>query len=212
MLLQNLSELLDVIYKEGKMDNKVTLYFTLGGIVGGFIGWFVTKSYYKKEISEIREAHAQMDKKNTEEASEATDETPVEDKDIKQDLHEYAELLRSQGYGGKAVREEKKVEAKLPYTIAPDEFGEDPDNYECLTFSYYADGVLADDADDPITNVQEIIGDALNHIGEYEPDAVYVRNELLGTEYEILRDPRKYSEEVEPTKSKPPVIQHEDDD
>lgn len=189
------------------MDNKVTLYFTLGGIVGGFIGWFVTKSYYKKEISEIREAHAQIDKKNAEEASGATNETPVEDKDIKQDLHEYAELLRSQGYNGK---EERKEKIKAPYTIAPDEFCEDPDNYDTLTFTYYADGVLADEMDQPITNVAEVIGDALNHIGEYEPDAVYVRNERLGLEYEILRDERKYSE-IEQEKPRPVEIKHEDD-
>lgn len=189
------------------MDNKITLYFTLGGIVGGLIGWFVTRSYYKKEISEIREAHAQMDKKSAEEVSGATDEAPVEEKDIKQDLHEYAELLRSQGYNGK---EERKEKIKAPYTIAPDEFGEDPDNYDTLTFTYYADGVLADEMDQPITNVAEVIGDALNHIGEYEPDAVYVRNERLGLEYEILRDERKYSE-IEQEKPRPVEIKHEDD-
>lgn len=211
MSLQNLLELLDLIYKEGKMDNKLTLYFTLGGIVGGFIGWFVTRSYYKKEISEIREVHAQMDKKKSEEVKEATDETPVEVddiKDIKQDLHEYANLLRSQGYNGK---EERKEKIKAPYTIAPDEFSEDPDNYDTLTFTYYADGVLADEMDNPVTNVAEVIGDALNHIGEYEPDAVYVRNERLGLEYEILRDERKYSE-IEQKKPRPVEIEHGDDE
>lgn len=191
---------------------KEGLYLVLGGIIGGFVGWFITRTYYKKEISEIREAHAQIDKEkvsqNDEKCVDTTNEVGEGYTVSKEDLHEYAELLRSQGYTDGA-REERKEIAKAPYTIAPDEFGEDPDNYECLSFTYYADGILTDDTDEPVVNVNDVVGDALNHIGEYEPDAVYVRNERLGLEYEILRDERKYSE-VEREKPRPVEIEHED--
>lgn len=183
------------------------LYLVLGGIVGGFVGWFMTRTYYKKEIQEIREAHAEMDKKKCEEVVQNKEkEEPEEAYEVnKEDLHEYAEMLRKQGYSGQSNGH------KAPYTIAPDEFGEDDTNYEQLSFTYYADGVLTDDNDDPVTNVAEIIGDALNHIGEWEPDAVYVRNETLGLEYEILRDERTYAE-VEQDKPRPVEIKHEDED
>ena len=192
---------------------KEGLYLVLGSIVGGFVGWFMTRTYYKKEIQEIREAHAEMDKKKETSQNDAEEIAIDIINEVgegytvsKEDLHEYAELLRKQGYTSST--EKTSSEGKI-YTIPPDEFGED-DNYETLSFTYYADGVLTDDNDDPVTNIAEIIGDALNHIGEWEPDAVYVRNEKLGLEYEILRDERNYAE-VEAEKPRPVEIKHDED-
>lgn len=195
---------------------KEGLYLVLGSIVGGFVGWFMTRTYYKKEIQEIREAYAEIEKKKEKsQHDDIEDIVAVKVNEVgeeytvsKEDLHEYAELLRKQGYTSST--ENTSNEGKI-YTIAPDEFGEDPDNYETLSFTYYADGVLTDDNDDPVTNIAEIIGDGLNHIGEWEPDAVYVRNEKLGLEYEILRDERNYAE-VEAEKPRPVEIKHEDTD
>ena len=51
--------------------------------------------------------------------------------------------------------------------------------------------------DDIVDNVDDVVGvDSLTHFGEYEEDSVFVRNDLLQTDYEILRDPRKYSDVV----------------
>ena len=188
------------------MNNKEVLYLAVGGIIGGLVGWFVTKTYYKKEAQEIRETYAEMEKNKKEEVKENVDEGPKED--VRNNLHEYAELLRSQGYTGS--EKHLKNDNKSIYTIAPDEFGED-ENYEALSFTYYNDGVLTDDGDDPVVNISEVVGDALNHIGEYEPDAVYVRNEKLKTEYEILRDERNYSD-VEQEKPRPVDIKNEENE
>lgn len=49
-------------------------------------------------------------------------------------------------------------------------------------------------------DIEETIGsDALNHFGEYEDDSVFVRNETLDKEYEILMDTRRFSD-VYPTR------------
>ena len=81
-----------------------------------------------------------------------------------------------------------------------DEFDE-LDGYEAISLKYYADGVVTDDYDEPIEDVDAIIGsDSLTRFGEYEDDSVFVRNEALKTDYEILADIRKYSDVV---KSKP---------
>ena len=58
--------------------------------------------------------------------------------------------------------------------------------------TYYADGILADE-DDTILNLDEVIGeDAVNHIGDYEDDAVHVRNDARKVYYEVLVDERSY--------------------
>lgn len=82
-----------------------------------------------------------------------------------------------------------------PYVISPDEFGECLE-YEQITLTYYADDVLADDRDEIVD--RRVVGlDALSHIGDYEPDAVHIRNDILKTEYEILVDHRKYSDVIQ---------------
>ena len=78
--------------------------------------------------------------------------------------------------------------------ISPEEFDE-IDGYECVTLIYYSDGVLVDDAEEIIDDVEDIVGpDALNSFGRYEDDAVHVRNNRLKCDYEILKDTRCYSD------------------
>ena len=80
-----------------------------------------------------------------------------------------------------------------PYVISPDEFSENED-YETESLTYYSDGILADDRDN-IIDIDMVVGrESLNHFGEYEDDSVFVRNEELKTDYEILLDTRRYSD------------------
>ena len=54
---------------------------------------------------------------------------------------------------------------------------------------------MADDNDELVDDVEETVGsDSLNHFGEYEYDLVFVRNDRLKCDYEILLSLRKYSE------------------
>ena len=123
------------------------------------------------------------------------------DRNNKPDIVEYAKILSETGYTNYADRQDKKekkgvepVEDERPYVISPDEFGE-KDGYENVTLTYYADGVLTDYFDNVISNIDEVVGlDSLDHFGEYEDDAVFVRNEKMETDYEILRDLRDFNE------------------
>ena len=84
------------------------------------------------------------------------------------------------------------MEKDKPYVISPDDFDE-MDDYETETLMYYEDDVLTDDGGNIITDVEKLIGkDSLSHFGEYEDDSVFVRNDKLKTDYEILADGRNY--------------------
>lgn len=90
-----------------------------------------------------------------------------------------------------------------PYIIRPEEFGEDND-YETVSLTYYDDGVLTDEYDEILEDedVEEQVGkESLKHFGEYEDDSVFVRNDALQTDYEILLDHRKYYD-VNPSKQR----------
>ena len=59
-----------------------------------------------------------------------------------------------------------------PYVISPDEFSEN-NEYETESLTYYSDGVLTDEYDNPIEDIERLVGsDALTHFGEYEDDSV----------------------------------------
>lgn len=91
--------------------------------------------------------------------------------------------------------EEPQVELK-PRVISPDEFGEQ-DGYDEISLTYYADKTLTDDHEHPMSEdeIEETIGkESLRHFGEYEPDSVFVRNDRLKVDYEILMDQRTYAE------------------
>jgi hypothetical protein len=83
-----------------------------------------------------------------------------------------------------------------PYVITPEEFGE-RDDYETASLTYFADGILADDTDQMVEDVDDTVGtDSLTHFGEYEDDSVFVRNDDLKCDYEILLDVRKYADVI----------------
>ena len=81
-----------------------------------------------------------------------------------------------------------------PYVISPEEFGEFED-YERISLSYYADQVLADEDDEKVDDADNVVGlESLTHFGEFEDDSVFVRNDRLKCDYEILLDQRTYSD------------------
>lgn len=179
--------------------NKYTLsnvlVFAAGAVIGSLVSWHLTKDYYKKiadeEIADVKERFAEMSamQREVEAVQEKVTETVTPEnpwRNPKPDISELSNLV-SRYTSDRDVR---------PYLISPDEFGEKYDEgYETETLTYYADGVLADDADVTIDDVAGMVGlSSLDQfgIGVYDDDAVYVRNDKHKTDYEILKDSRTY--------------------
>ena len=184
------------------MNEKLTnlLIFAAGAIVGSAVTWALLKTKYEQmandDIEEVRELY--LKKLNDLDKSEEGEPNPEQEKKaVNTKAMEYADKLNSLGY----VKEEKKegdvdsVKDDMPYVISPEEFGE-LDGYETNSLTLYADNVLTDDAGIVIDNVDEVVGtDSLNHFGEYEDDSVFVRNDDLKTDFEILLDEASYYDE-----------------
>ena len=77
---------------------------------------------------------------------------------------------------------------------------EDYENYDKITITYYAeDGVLTDDADKVITEIDKTVG--LSNLKKFGKDSdnediVYVRNERISTDFEIARVEASYTSVV----------------
>jgi hypothetical protein len=194
------------------VNGKVTflLAFSLGAAAGVAVSWRILKTKYEREArEEISEAREEFYKKMKLAGVVENDETEPETTDTVKstgesaEIRDYRELVTKEGYVDySSVNEEKKrVEPSKdePYVITPEEFGE-IDEYETITLTHYDDGVLTDDADEPIEDVASMVPvDYAMHFGEFEDDSVHVRNDSLKCDYEILRDQRKYTDVCKPT-------------
>lgn len=171
-----------------------TFIFVIGAAVGSLVTWEVAKRKFKQlareEIDSVKEVYS----KRAEARHENEDQkTPMPEKPGVMEY--YKQKVKEEGYTDYSDAA-KNIDTKTadPRVISPEEFGE-IDGYDTISLTYYTDGVLANEEDEPINNVEEIVGAAsLDHFGEYEDDSVFVRNDKLKTDYEILSDMRKYSE------------------
>lgn len=187
------------------MNNSIknVFIFATGAIIGSVVTWKLLKTKYEQlaqeEIDSVKEVFSRGKRSEINPVDDwANDEgdNPVLCKSV--DISEYTKILQTKGYTDySASNKEEKEEPQIdrPYVISQEEFGE-LDGYRTIGLTYFADGILADDADDEIVeDVDNVVGfDSLNHFGEYEEEAVHVRNDAMKCDYEILKDRRKYSD------------------
>lgn len=84
-----------------------------------------------------------------------------------------------------------------PYVIHQEEFINDEMGYHQETLSYYAgDDIMADTDDTPIYNYSGLMGELKFGHGSRDPNVVYIRNEAIHMEWEVLLNPDAFSEEV----------------
>ena len=192
------------------------LMFAAGAAVGSVVTWKIVKDRYERivqeELDSIHEAFAsnepggaQEQTENTEDEEDGKQECPgqidwaeLEDLDEDDEDAQYVpterELNDYSGLASNYTSEKGGVGemAKEPYVISPYDFGE-LDGYHQIELTYYADGVLEDEEYNIVHDADELLGPkALNTFGEYEDDSVFVRNERLQTDFQILKDYRTY--------------------
>lgn len=84
-----------------------------------------------------------------------------------------------------------------PYVITYEEFINDELGYSQSTITYFAgDNILVDEEDVPIYDPQQMVGEMKFGHGSNDPNVVYIRNEKLKCEWEVLYDPGTYEEEI----------------
>jgi len=175
--------------------------FILGGVVGAVAAAYYFKQVYadmaEEEIAAVKKKYCYERKDGPEEEKE---ERPVEKKPEEKvkryrNLHEYREILRKEGYTNyRNAGDLEEDDMDRPFTISPDAFGEKYGSDNCISLTYYEDGVLEDEMGDIVSEVDIKIGrENLDTFGEYEEDTVYVRNDMLKTDYEIQRVNERYS-------------------
>jgi len=185
------------------MNSKITnaMIFILGVATGSAVTW----QYIKKKYEQLTQEEINSVKETFSSASQLKEYVNPQygiasSKAEKPDISTYLNKIQENGYTDYSnINSVKKNETpishvKSPYTISPDEFGENED-YDTISLMYYADKILADEDDEIVQDIADKIGyESLTTFGEYEDDAVFVRNDTLKCDYEILLDQRTYSD------------------
>lgn len=190
---------------------KNLLCFVTGAAIGSVVTWKLIEKKYKdladEEIESVIETFKnrkpRITKDNVKETVEKVINKYKEPKEIVEDIVtaerysiENEEEIDEDDESNYTVNIDNDDTVITPYVIEPERFGE-YNEYGTKTLTYYADNILTDEIDNPITSEEMVtmIGpDALDHFGEYEDDSVYIRDEMNEMDYEILKSEKKFSE------------------
>ena len=188
--------------------------FGAGVIAGAFVAARAVKEKYQQEaeeeIAEMREYYRELKKESTkvetaeDDTKEESKEEPKDDFKPIEELEEAKEIIKDKGYINythyndtdiKENNKEEQVDENEIYIIDPEEYGGENGEYDTASLTYFKDGVLTDEVDEIVA--YNIIGgeENLQPFKDY-PDcnAVYVRDDNIMVDYEILRDPYQYDE------------------
>lgn len=190
---------------------KNLLCFVAGAAIGSVVTWKLIEKKYKdladEEIESVIETFKNRKPRITKDEVKETVEKVINK--FKEPKETVEDIVTAEGYSIENEEEideddesnytvdvDPGVEVIVPYVITPEQFGE-YNEYGTKTLTYYADNVLTDEIDNPITSDEMVtmIGpDALDHFGEYEDDSVYIRDEMNEMDYEILKSEKTFSE------------------
>lgn len=194
---------------------KNLLFFVAGAAIGSIATWKLIEKKYKdladEEIESVIETFKNRKQRITKDEVKETVEKVINK--WKEPKETVEDIVAAEGYSIENEEEideddesnyivnvdndnDNDIEVVTPYVITPEQFGE-YNEYGTKTLTYYADNVLTDEIDNPITSEEMVtmIGpDALDHFGEYEDDSVYIRDEMNEMDYEILKSEKMFSE------------------
>lgn len=153
------------------MNVKQVLTFVMGAAVGAIAAINLTKKRFQKvaedEIVTMKAFYAS--KKETTE-------------DVSDEKKEYEEAIKMYS---------AQEEAHEPEIIDPELFGKDGN--APLTYTLYSDGVITDEEDDIVSDVEGVLGTRWKALLPYT-DSVYVRDAEKHIDIEIVTDQCSYAE------------------
>lgn len=155
--------------------------FMGGALIGICFGCRFAKKKYEQIANEEIESVVHEFKNREEKRKQEEAEAPKQTKKP-ETIKEYVNKIHENGYS-------EKKESR--YVIPPDQFGEV--GYEEISLYYHSDGTLTEaETGTKIEDIDDLVGlDALDHLGEYELNSVYVhsvyvRDDDEKRDYEIL--------------------------
>lgn len=180
-----------------------TMTFLWGAAAGCIYKEKSIKEFYEKQYMED---YISMKKKHYKKVEKKVDEfeenVTSKQNDIKDKYIKLSSMYRPKDYVDPAEFESPQEDEGLPFDtpiiISEEEYLEDENMQEKVQFVYYmSDGVVADDNEDPLDDVDGVIG--RHHLEKFEhsdDQIIYIRNAILSMDIEIVKNLGSYKELV----------------
>lgn len=204
------------------MKKYILLSFMLGAATGASLCMLVLEkkhredvdNIYDQELSKEREELRELitsrkEEKQQKEADVISEVNRETEERLRPDVPlappvSYTEVSKPYKPDLKELTRRDRTEEVLmnkPYVIDIQEFAEGRPEFDKLSIYYYADdGVLVDENEEMIEDIEALIGDeallCFDDPERYEPDVVYVRNERISIDYEVVREEGRFGEVV----------------
>lgn len=173
------------------MNTKVifsAIGFAAGAVASGLTTWLVTKKYYEKKVqAEIDSIWAELQKGKENPSPIKIFKPETDAQEAIMHKPEISDIIARQGY---TAPELPKTNDYI-YEIAENDL--DEDEYECIDLTLYTDGVLADDQDYVVQDVESKVGAHYREMFNGK-DEVFIRNEKLKIDYDICLSQLSYPE------------------
>ena len=167
----------------------------VGAGLGVTIAWHFAKIKYEKIADEEIESMKKVLLKDKEKDNENSEK--------KKNISKVDEIVNNEGDKGQStnyatVYNKKKTQKNDVETyihpIPSDEFGLE-EEYDVITLVYLVDGVLIDDMDAEVGNIEEKIGeDFAKYFEESNGDTIYFKNDKYKAYYEVVQDDRSFDQ------------------
>ena len=187
------------------MKYRDLILFAAGLVVGGVGTWLIVKKYYEDLANEEIESVKDYYKQDLAEKKGKAEQLGKE-KAAMADQILYRETVKHTAYSAISQEgdEEESMETERviapipdplpePYIITPDQYVAEERDFEKVTVTWYVRNKVLVSEDDELVEIETSIGEeALEHFSEYMPNLVYVRNEKLEIDYEVILDEDEY--------------------
>ncbi len=122
------------------------------------------------------------------------------EKSAKEVRNVFADAIPAENNNFDYEEELKTRSETAPYVLSHDEFYQGVKDYQQNTLTYFeGDDVLTDDRDQPINETEMTVGDVnfqrFGH-GSNDNNIVYIRNDRLEIDFEVIRSQGKYVQEI----------------
>jgi hypothetical protein len=197
---------------------KETIIFSVGAAIGAASTYFILKDrfdkqrneeqardkeYYKELYSNKEETQSEKVKEKPEDVEINIENAVMAEIDVKSgEEPDYNDIINKLNYNQFSTKTPDMSgdprPAKKPYQISMDDYNEDVSQIKKIISYFEDDGVCMDnDTKEVLDNVAKDIGiDNLELINTEGNDEVYIRNEQLGIDYNVVSEPGSYEDYV----------------
>lgn len=184
------------------MNANSAFIFMAGAAAGASVTWLCLRKYYaniaQEEIDSVKETYARAEKPVQ---PDDGDDTKIKKEMLDIINTHYAQVDNRNNsdytaYSAGVDLDKESFDPDIssePYVIPLDECGEAPE-YSIAELTYFVlDDILVDGFGEIVEDPDILVGKNFkDHFGEYEDDSVFVRNEQLKCDFEILKDLDNY--------------------